>query len=256
MRRAIAPGLVIVGVLVVWQAATYIFGLKPYFIPSPVNVVDTLVKRFGTIYSNAIPTIIESVCGFALGNVIAILLAILFVHVRTTRQAIYPLTIVLQSVPIVAIAPVFIVLMGTGSSPKIVMTAIITFFPTLVNAVRGLESVPPASFELLQTVDSSTWQILRKLRWPTALPQIFVGLRIAASASVIGAIIAEWAGANSGLGYLIISSTYQFDTPLLWATLVASSLLVLIAFGLVALAERIFTPWQYLPGAASDGPNS
>ncbi len=238
------PVAVFVAILCGWQAVVAILGLKPYFIPSPTRIATTFWQNARTIGDNAVPTITQAVTGFAIGNVLAIVLSIWFVHVRSARRALYPLAIILQSIPLVALAPVAIVTLGLGFTTKVVMTAIISFFPTLVNMMRGLDSVDPSLVELFKSVHATRRDVLWKLRWPSALPYLFVGLRITASASVVGAIIVEWIGSDTGLGYMVINSTYQFNTPLLWASLVASSVLVLAAFGLVALAERLLVPWH------------
>ncbi|HEY8724492.1 MAG TPA: ABC transporter permease [Gaiellaceae bacterium] len=238
------PGAALVLLVGGWEAVCVGFGFPSYFIPTPTLVAKTLWIDHAIILRNVVPTVLEASTGFVVGNVLAVALAIVFVHSAASRKTFYPLAIVLQSLPLVAIAPILIVALGTGFSSKVTMTAIISFFPTLVNTVRGLEAFDPSLSDLFQSVKASRWDVLRKLRLPNALPYIFVGLRITASASVIGAIIAEWIGANHGLGFLVINATYEFNTPLLWATLVASSLLVLAAFGLTALAERIAVPWQ------------
>lgn len=242
--RGVLPTIALAVLIAVWEIVCLGFHFHSYFIPSPVTVARTLWDDRGMILHNCVPTISEAAVGFAVGNALAILLAIVFVHSRSVRQTFYPLAIVLQSLPLVAIAPILIVAMGNGFSSKITMTAIISFFPTLVNTVRGLDSFDASLADLFQSVRASRWDVLWKLRLPNALPYIFVGLRITASASVIGAIIAEWIGADKGLGFLVINSTYEFNTPLLWATLVASSLLVLAAFALTALAERVAVPWE------------
>lgn len=245
------PLVVIAVVVVIWQAVVVLGHLKPYFIPSPVRVAETLVDDGRTIWDNAVPTVEQAMSGFAIGNLLAVALSIWFVHARSARRAVYPLAIVLQSIPLVALAPIAIVTIGTGFATKVVMTAIISFFPTLVNMMRGLDSVDHALVELFSSVHAKRSAVLWKLRWPNALPYLFAGLRITASASVIGAVIVEWIGGDQGLGYMVINSTYQFNTPLLWATLVASSVLVLAAFGLVSLAERVMVPWNR-PGGAGD----
>jgi NitT/TauT family transport system permease protein len=238
------PLAVIIVILGIWQAVVVIFGLKPYFIPSPSDIARTFWDNAGLIGDNTVPTVVQAATGFAIGNALAIVLSIWFVHVKSARRALYPLAIILQSIPLVALAPVAIVTLGTGFTTKVVMTGIISFFPTLVNMMRGLDSVDPNLVELFKSVHASRFSVLWKLRWPSALPYLFSGLRITASASVIGAIIVEWIGSDTGLGYMVINSTYQFNTPLLWASLVASSLLVLVAFGLVAAAERVLVPWR------------
>lgn len=236
--------VVVIGILALWQGATTLFQVPSFLIPSPTTIAQALWTYRSDILGNTVPTIEEAAAGFVLGNVVALLLATWFVHVRTAKEALYPVAIVIQSIPLVALAPVFVVAMGPGFSSKVAMTALISFFPTLVNATRGFDAVEKPLIELFQSVNSSRRDVFFKLRLPNALPYIFLGLRVTASASVIGAIIAEWIGADRGLGFMVINSTYEFNAPLLWAALVASSALVLCAFGLVALVERLVVPWE------------
>lgn len=238
------PIVVIAALIAIWQLVVVALDLKPYFIPSPARIAETFVDNARLIGDNAVPTIEQAMTGFAIGNLLAVALSIWFVHARSARRAFYPLAIILQSIPLVALAPIAIVTIGTGFATKVVMTAIISFFPTLVNMMRGLDSVDPSLVELFKSVHAKRSAVLWKLRWPSALPYLFAGLRITASASVIGAVIVEWIGGTQGLGYMVINSTYQFNTPLLWASLVASSLLVLAAFGLVSAADWLFVPWK------------
>jgi len=238
------PLIVVLVILALWQLLVVVLGLKPYFIPSPLKVASTFKENFRYIADNCVPTVAQAATGFAIGNGLAVLMSIWFVHVSAARRALYPLAIILQSIPLVALAPVFLVTLGNGFTTKVVMTGIISFFPTLVNMMRGLASVDANMLQLFKSVDSSRWKVLAKLRWPTSLPYLFAGLRITASASMVGAIIVEWISSDTGLGYLIINSTYQFNTPLLWASIVAASVLVLLAFGLVVVVERLLVPWS------------
>jgi NitT/TauT family transport system permease protein len=238
------PLALVACIILAWQAAAVILRWPDYFIPSPLKVAETLGSAHELILTNMAPTVEEAAAGFFVGNAIALFMAIGFIHARTAQRAIYPLAIAIQSIPVVAIAPILVVTLGAGFASKVVMTAIISFFPMLVNALRGLNAIDSSLVELFDSVHASAWEVLVKLRLPNSLPYIFVALRITASASVIGAIIAEWIGAQQGLGFLVINSTYEFNTPLLWAALVASSALVLTVFGLAALLERLAVPWQ------------
>lgn len=244
VMNRVLPLILLAAIIGAWQAAAVGLKWPDYFIPSPTTILHTLWSQRDTLWTNLVPTVEEAAGGFVLGNAAALILAIVFVHARTAERAIYPLAIAIQSIPIVAIAPILVVTLGTGYTSKVVMTAIISFFPTLVNTLRGLDAIEPSLVELFKSVHASPWKVLVKLRLPNALPYIFVAFRITASASVIGAIIAEWIGAQQGLGFLVINSTYQFDTPLLWAALVVSSALVLLAYALTAVLERVAVPWQ------------
>jgi NitT/TauT family transport system permease protein len=241
----ILPALVVAGLIVLWQvAATRIFHWQSFFIPSPVAVAQALGANWDLIMSNAVPTIEEAAGGFVIGSITALVSAVLFVQFKTARHAFYPLAIAIQSIPIVCIAPILVDTLGEGYSSKVVLTAIIAFFPTLVNTVRGLQAVEPSLLDLFQSVHASSWKLLWKLRLPNALPYIFVAFRITATTSVIGAIVAEWIGAPKGLGYLVINFTFEFKTPQLWAAVFVSTMLALGAFMLMALLERIAVPWR------------
>jgi len=242
--RWVIPALVVVAILALWQLLVVVLHEPSYFIPSPTKIAETLKDNFRYIVDNCMPTLAQAGLGFAIGNGAAILMSVWFVHVASARRVFYPLAIILQSIPLIALTPIAIVTLGNGLTTKIVMVGLISFFPTLVNLMRGLSAVDVNMLQLFQSVHASRWKVLRKLRWPSALPYLFAGLRITASAALLGAIIVEWLGSDTGLGYLIINSTYQFDTPFLWASIFVSSVLVLIAFGLVVLIERLVVPWN------------
>jgi NitT/TauT family transport system permease protein len=244
---------VIIAIVLLWQGACTLFHVPTYLIPAPTKIAGALWTYRSMLASNTVPTLEQAAAGFVIGNAIALVLAIWFVHVRVARQSLYPLAIVVQSLPLVALAPIFVIALGEGASSKIAMTALISFFPMLVNATRGFEAVDRPLIELFQSVAASRWEIFVKLRWRSALPYIFIGFRLTASLCVIGAIIAEWIGADSGLGYMVINSTYNFDAPQLWATMVVSSALVLCVFGLTGLIERFAVPWQQRATADSTG---
>lgn len=234
----------IIAILLLWQGACALFHVPTYLIPAPAKIAGALWTYRSMLASNTLPTLEQAAAGFVIGNAVALVLAIWFVHVRVARQSLYPLAIVVQSLPLVALAPIFVIALGEGASSKIAMTALISFFPMLVNATRGFESVDRPLIELFQSVAASRLDIFVKLRWRSALPYIFIGFRLTASLCVIGAIIAEWIGASSGLGYVVINATYDFNAPQLWASMVVSSALVLCVFGLAGMVERVAVPWQ------------
>lgn len=250
VMKWVIPTLVIVVILSIWQLLVAVLHLKPYFIPSPTNIASTFKDNFREILDNAVPTIGQAGLGFAVGNAAAVIMAVWFVHAAAARRTFYPLVIFLQSIPLIAIFPIAIVTLGDGLTTKVVMIGLITFFPTLVNLMRGLSTVDVNMLQLFQSVHASRWKVLTKLRWPNALPYLFAGLRITASVALLGAVIVEWIGSDTGLGYLIINSTYQFNTPFLFASTFATAILVLIAFGVVVLAERLLVPWARLTDIA------
>ncbi|SES32101.1 NitT/TauT family transport system permease protein [Pedococcus cremeus] len=244
LGRMLLPIGVVVGLILVWQLACSVFNIPTYIIPSPVEVWQSLSENWAMLMQNTWPTLIESVLGFALGNLVAILLAVLFVHWKLAERALMPVAVFIRTIPIVAVAPVLVIMFGQGYTPKILIAALISFFPTLVNMVKGLESVDKQSLELLRVLSASRNEVLWKVRMFASLPYLFASLKIAAGNSVIGAIVAEWIGSQEGLGYLIIQATYNFNTPLLYATMTVASIMAVLFFGLIGLIERLVVTWE------------
>jgi len=242
-RRLLLPiGAVLLLLLLWWQAVVQ-FDIKPFIAPSPVAVAEVLVERFGILMANLLPTAIEAVCGFVLGNIAAIALATVFVYSRTTEEALFPVSVMINSIPVVAKAPILVLLLGNGLEPKIAIAAIICFFPTLVNMARGLRDVRPEQLELMRILSATPREVFFRIRVPNALPYLFSALKIAASTAVIGAIVGEWIGSNVGIGALIIQATYNFDSPLLYATIVVGSTFSVLFFLTIRLAERLCVRW-------------
>ena len=244
LRRVLLPLLVIAGLVVAWDIAIRLFAVPAYVVPTPASVGQALVRERARLLDNAIPTIVESVGGFALGNFVAIAAALAFVHSKALERALYPVAVAVRTLPIVAIAPIFVLLLGNGYAPKIAIAALITFFPTLVNMVEGLESADPQALELMHVLSASKTEIFRYVRWPSSLPYLFSAMRIASTSSVLGALVAEWIGTNKGLGYLIVLTTYDFRTALLYAAMVVTSAIALAFFFLVSLVEWLLVRWE------------
>jgi NitT/TauT family transport system permease protein len=242
-RRLLPLGAILLFLLLWWQAVEQ-FDIKPFIAPSPVAVAHVLVDRFGTLMTNLAPTAIEAVCGFMLGNIAAIALATVFVYRKTAEEALFPIAVMVNTIPVVAKAPILVLLLGNGMEPKIAIAAIICFFPTLVNMTRGLRDVRPEQLELMRILSASPREVFFRIRVPNALPYLFSALKIAASTAVIGAIVGEWIGSNIGIGALIIQATYNFDSPLLYATIVVGSTFSALFFGVISLLERYMLRWH------------
>jgi NitT/TauT family transport system permease protein len=249
MRRRALPALGILTLIGVWAALVYIFKVPTFVAPSPQLVAATLFNKFNILIANLLPTAIEAVSGFLLGNLAAILIATVFVHNKSMAQAFFPVVVLINSIPVVAKAPVLVLLLGNGMEPKIVIAAVVCFFPTLVNMVRGLESVNPQSLELMKVLSASKTEIFFKLRLLNSVPYLFSALKIAASTAVIGAIVGEWIGSNTGIGALIIQSTYNFDSAMLYATVIVGSAFSVAFFLTITLIERLVIRWQPLAAA-------
>jgi NitT/TauT family transport system permease protein len=243
-RRRILPALGIGGLIVLWWVVIVLFNVKPFIAPTPWAVVETLYAKRAVLLDNLIPTALEAAGGFLLGNLAAIAVATVFVHNKTLQDIFFPVVLMFNAVPLVAKAPVLVLIMGNGMEPKITIAALVCFFPTLVNMVRGLESVNPQAMELMRVLSASKTEIFFRLRLLNALPYLFSALRIAASMCVIGAVVGEWVGATVGIGAMILQATFNFDSPLLYAAIVMSATLSGLFFLLVTLAERRIIRWH------------
>jgi len=243
-RARALPALGIVALIFAWWAVVAGFHIKPFIAPSPGLVLQTLFDKRDILLQNLMPTATEALGGFLLGNLLAIVLATVFVHNKTLQDIFYPVAVMINSIPVVAKAPILVLIMGNGMAPKITIAAIVCFFPTLVNMVRGLDAVNPQSLELMQVLSASKREIFFKLRLFNSLPYLFSALRIAASMSVIGAVVGEWIGATEGIGAMIIQATYAFDSALLYAAIIMSAALSGTFFLVIAALERRIIKWQ------------
>jgi NitT/TauT family transport system permease protein len=242
--RTIVPAVVLfMLVLVVWQVAVMALEVPAYIIPSPTEIGGELVAEGPDLIEDLGWTMLEAALGFLVGSSIAIITAVVFVHVPVVERAAFPWAIVLQTVPIIAIAPLLTIWFGFTLVPKVAIAAIICFFPVLVNTTRGLRAVSGEAFELMSVLSASKRQILWRLRVPSSLPYVFAGLRIAATLAVIGAIVAEFTGADRGIGYVIVQASYRLDTRLMFAAIVLSCLGGILFFALISWLERRALRW-------------
>jgi NitT/TauT family transport system permease protein len=244
LGRYLIPLVAIAGLIGLWEAVVVLFRIPSYIVPSPVEVWNTMVSDWGTLMANLVPTALETALGFVLGNGVAIVLAVVFVHSKPVERAFFPVAIFIRTIPIVAIAPVLVIMFGTGYTPKVLIAALISFFPTLVNTVRGLESVDTQALELMRVLSATRREVLFKVRIFASLPYVFSALKIAATSAVIGAVVAEWIGSDSGLGYMIVQATYNYRTAELYAAMVVTSLFASVCFAVVGLAERLVVRWD------------
>lgn len=236
----ISAGKVLIALIVIlgiWTIAAS--RTAEYILPSPFKIAQAIGSDPSLYLTEAVPTAIEALLGFVIGTLIAIVGAVIFLFSKSLRQSLYPLAVALNSVPLVAVTPLLVISLGNGLTTKVVITTLISYFPTLIAMTIGLSSVEPDAVEYFRTLRAGRLRTLWLLRWPASLPHLFVGLRIAASATVVSAVIAEWVGAEKGLGYLIILSSREFDILTMWGGVVVATLLALIGFGLVLIAERI-----------------
>jgi putative hydroxymethylpyrimidine transport system permease protein len=235
--------VVVAALLAAWQAWVRLRGVPDYVLPAPTDVLAALRDDRGALASAARVTGGEMLAGFAaaLGFGVA---AACTLHVSPTlRRAVYPLLVASQSVPVVAIAPVLVIYLGFGLAPKIVIVALVCFFPITVNTLDGLSRVDADYAPLMRTLHAGRWAIFRRVEAPWALPALFSGARVAASYAAVAALFAEYAGSSSGLGETMRTGTAQLDTPLVGAAVVVLAALALALFAAVTAVERLAVPW-------------
>jgi NitT/TauT family transport system permease protein len=244
LRRRILPLVGLFALLGLWAGLVHGLDVKPFVAPSPVVVVQTLIAKFGMLMSNLAWTASEALLGFLLGNLVAIVGATLFVHFKSLEETFFPIVVLINTIPVVAKAPILVLLLGNGIEPKIAIAALICFFPTLVNMVRGLEAVNPQALELMRVLSASRREVFWKLRLQTALPYLFSALKISASTATIGAIVGEWVSTTNGIGALIVHAMYAFDSALLYATVLVGSGFAFCFFLAISAAERFVIRWH------------
>jgi NitT/TauT family transport system permease protein len=230
--------------LILWQLFVVVLDIKSYILPAPTVVLARLSQSIPILWDAALVTGSEVVLGFLLAAVVSIPLAFLIASVRLVEITFYPLIVVLQTVPKIAVAPLFIVWFGFGALPKILLTFLLCFFPILVDSLTGFKALDKRLLYISKSMGASGLQTFRHIRMPAALPFIFSGLKVAVVLAVTGAIVAEFVGANAGLGYLLLRASSNLDTPLIFSVLIVLSLLGLVFAYAVELIERLVAPWQ------------
>ncbi len=244
MRHIIAPAVTFVLILCIWEISAWIFTINPIILPAPHLIIMAFFNNSARLFWETGITMLESVLGFLLGSVSAYLAAIVFVHYRTLQSALYPYAIALKSTPLIAIAPLLVLWFGNGIASKVVMSALVAFFPVLVNSVTGLSAIGQDALDLMKSLSATRWQILLKLRIPNSLGYLFSSLKIASSLAVVGAVIGEFTGATEGIGHLITNASYYLETPLMFAAIGMISLGGILFFGLMAFLEKKVVFWQ------------
>ena len=231
-------------VLALWEIYVRAADVPKYLFPAPSQIVVSFKEDWSTILWPAMwVSSREVLVGFAISVVFGIGIAIVLHMFGPLRRAVYPLLISSQTIPIVVIAPILVILLGFGILPKLVIVALICFFPIVVNGLDGLRSVDDDFIRMMKTLDAGRWAIFRRIEFPAALPSIFSGMRIAATFAAIGAVFGEYAGASGGLGYVIQEATPNLQTARIFAAIMILTLIALLLFGLVSLLERVLVPW-------------
>src|SRR5881409_1619055 len=238
------PILLIGLLLVLWEVVILVFRIPPYLIPAPLDVVVQLVNEWPKLLRESLVTTYATLGGFGLSIAFGIPMALLIAYSRTVEGFVYPLLVFSQSVPKVAIAPLFVVWFGFGIIPKVISAFLLAFFPIVVSTVVGFKSVERDMLDLARSMKASKLQVFMRISLPQALPSIFAGLKVSVTLAVVGAVVGEFVGSNSGIGYVLQIANGNFDLPLMFAALTILSLVGVILFALVDLVERFMIPWH------------
>ncbi len=235
-------------IIAIWDLYVRLLGLSALVLPSPYQVWLSLVENTlsGRLIDHMWVTLSEVLLGFLLGSVVGVALGTLTAQSPLMRTIIGPYILASQAMPKLALAPIIVIWLGFGIAPKVVITALICFFPLLENTIIGLTSTDPHQVELFQVLTASRWQTFIKLRVPNALPVIFAGLRVAITLAVVGAVVGEYVGANRGLGALVIAAQGSFDTPLMFAIFVYLTVVGIVLYKLMELFEQTAFSWRHI----------
>jgi putative hydroxymethylpyrimidine transport system permease protein len=250
MLRWVLPVALLAALIGAWQIAASTgaiaeaLNLEPIFVPSPAEVGDALWNSRSVLWENTWVTLREILIGLAAGVLVGLALAIAMRFSRTLRDAVFPLTVAVQAVPVVVIAPILVVWFGFGIWPKVIIVALACFFPIVVNTLEGLRGVDPEAVKMMRTLDASRRSIFIRVEAPTALPSFFSGAKIAVAIAPIVALFAELAGANSGLMRLIIEDEANLEIPRVFASVVILAVIGVLLVALTALAQRLVVTWR------------
>lgn len=237
------PALTLAFLVLAWDLATRAFGWPVWLVPAPGDVWNALWENRDLLPRHVRVTLVETLGGFTLAIVVGIPLAVAIFSSRLLERTIYPVLLGLNAVPKIAIAPILVLWMGFGYGPKIVVTFLLCVFPIVISTATGLRSTPPEFVELVRSLQASSFDVFRRVRFPAALPHIFVGLKVAISLAVIGAVIGEFVGAEAGLGHVIIASGSNVDTSLAFGAMVLLGVMSIILFYALVALERLVVPW-------------
>lgn len=245
MRRWVLPILGLALLLGIWQLYVKASGVDSLLLPSPIDVARALVNDRGALWHNLKPTAAETLLGILLGAIVAVLVAVALHFSTLVRLAFYPPLIASQAIPIPILAPLLVLWLGFGLMPKLVVVALVCFFPIVVTTLTALAAVDPELLKLMRTFDAGRLQTFRRVELPSALPGLFAGAKLAAVFAVLAAVFAEQAGAASGLGYLLLVTTENLEMSEAFATVLVLAALAILLFGLLTLAERRALPWVH-----------
>ena len=237
----------VAGILVflsIWQIGVMVYQVPAYLLPAPTTIARTFIDEFPRLLYHGWITTYEMLGGYALAVAVALPLALAITSSKRFDEFVMPTMLFFQVVPKVAIAPLFLVWFGVGTTPKVLVAFLISFFPIVIDAAVGLRSMSPEMNDLARSMGASRTQVFAQFRLPTSLPYLFSGLKVAATLAIAGAVVGEFVGADKGLGYLLLTTNSNMETALMFATIVALTIIGLAFFYLVEFIEALLIPWH------------
>lgn len=245
MKRYLLPLGVLLLLVMLWEYAVRILHIDKFILPAPSRILEALINSSALLIEHSSFTGKEALLGFLLAVFLGMFLATVMSLIDIVKETIYPLVIVSQTVPIIALSPLLIIWFGYGILPKVMVVTLVCFFPITVSFFEGLAKVDADTVKVLEAMGANKLQVFRKVQFPAALPALFSGLKISAAYSVMGAVIGEWLGASKGLGIFLTRSMHSFQTEQVFAAIIVISVLSLIFFGIVEITGRLCMPWYY-----------
>lgn len=239
LRRGAGSIGAIIGLIVIWQALVMIFHVPTWLLPAPSAIWLEFIKQAHLLGKHVAATGIGAIGGLAIGSASGIALAVLMVQSPLLQRVLMPLLVIDQSIPKIALAPIFVIWFGTGMMSRVVIATVISFFPLVVNAIRGMTTVDRRVNDLMATIYASRWHVLTKVQLPNAVPYTFSALKVAVPLAIIGAVVAEFMQSDSGLGYLVLVAVGNVDTPMVFVAVLLMALLSLTLFAAISLIEWI-----------------
>jgi putative hydroxymethylpyrimidine transport system permease protein len=250
LSRLLGPTILLIALGIIWEISVHLTDTPRWMLPAPSDIAQSFRADWRMLLDHTAVTLLEVVVGFGIAIIAGLAAGIAIDSSRLIERAVYPLLIASQTVPMVVLAPLFLIWFGYGLLPKVLITALVAFFPLAVNTVDGLRSADREILSLLRSMGANGWTRFRLAKVPAALPSIFSGARLAVTFSVIGAVFGELVGAKEGLGYLMDRSAAQFETPRVFAAIIILALMGIGLFLLVSLIERLALPWRrYVTGS-------
>ncbi len=240
----IIPILLLILLVALWEIGVWLDDTPEWFLPAPSVVLSETIDSRHLLWEHTQTTLIEILLGYVIALIIGIVTALTIAISRVAERTVYPVIVASQAIPIIALAPILLIWFGFGLTPKIIVVVLLCYFPIAVNMADGLRATSPDAINLVRSLGANRWQIMRHVRIPTSLPYLVSGARVAAAFSVIGAIVGEWAGSSSGLGYLMTRAASQFLTARLFASVLICAVVGITLFAIVGVLGRLLVPWD------------